>query len=243
MLLPLALVFSLDQHAPQLTFESVEAEKAKAFYETPTFREIARLQEEGKANKWTVRRTMEVDGLKRHVLIENNEIGKVAEIVCDGRQLRAFSHPAKAYYDCSAPSERPKPSGYSDPHGHMDPLEPGEVRPFFNSDSPVGFVTKEKFVFVSDGSEKLGGKPFRKIVMAFDSSFPPPHKVSLTQWFYPGTWFLRRMELAGIGQDGKPSAMVWEFEVDTKPTFKDSTFTFSSASVEGFRKMDPPPPK
>lgn len=219
------------------TFEEVEAAKVQAFRTQARFLETVILTIQNGQGKSVVKRSLLIDGRR---LLASAESGgqRMWETGSDGKQWWTIMYPAKVY--ASGSVDKAEEAGVP-AHSHPGNLTPGECSFELGSDQPLRVRSNPPFQVASLEAVRLDGKPAR-LLMA-ESAGPQEHRNALVkQWFYSDTWFLCRLEVTGTDRHGKPLNVLATFTTGFKPKVEDALFRFDAKKVEGFTKVEMPPP-
>lgn len=226
MLFPLTLLIALQE--PK-SFEEIELAKIKAYHELTGFREEMTIELKG-SQPATIKRTIELDGPKHRALFIMPGDAKL-ENICDGETSRMIMHSNKAYTD-----KKVDPWSSFDPKTLLAKPEEDSLKfEFDTAEKPVLFacsppLTLKTFETIEDGSEKL-----RKAVAT--STSKKGRTVTVTQWFLPDKWILKRFSIAGEGENG-PIDLVGKAEkLEVNVKFAANEFVLDPVVVKDFQKV------
>lgn len=124
-----------------------------------------------------------------------------------------------------------------DPRGDLLKAEPDSFKFRDDSDEQVQFAPVNRFVLQPMEIVHEGGSLLRKFVATITSR-TTGHVLTVTQWFLPDVWIVKRFSVVGNMPSGPLSIKGEATLIDFKPHIKESEFLLDMSSVEGFEKVN-----
>lgn len=208
------------------TFEDLELDKITAYHNLKDFREEMDI-EVGDAK---IHRTTMMDGDRSHIICTLSD-GTKMESVCDGIVGWAILHSQKQYFE-----RKIDRNATFDPKQFLLKTVPDSFNFNFNGGQPVQFALSPAFEITSVETIKDDGETLRKVVAT--SKKPNGHYLTLTQWFLPDRWLVKRFTIDGVGNDGpiRGRGEATKLRFDAKYTSPD--FALDSTLIQGYQKVE-----
>ena len=209
------------------TFEALELAKIRAYHELKTCREV-----------WEVE--IGDQKLGRDSIIDDGQY-RVVITVGDGRFISLadkktswmLMEPQKVYYESEI-----KPWTF-DPKESLLKAAKDEFQFKFDSNKPMQFALSTEVKLMPIEEVTVDKEKLRKVVALAKNA--KGHEISITQWFLPDRWLLKRFSVKGQG-DGGPFEFGGVAKVlDLKAKIDPADFKLDPESIKGYQKGELPP--
>lgn len=231
-IIPLIAFVSTDDHPK--TFEDLEIAKIVAMHEVKNLRmetTISLPSPDGPAHEIHLKMLVLGDRRRCSVIADD----QVQLEVIDNSPTSWIIVPPQRKYAEIKPDTTKEPK--FDPKEQLLKAEPDSFSFKFDSDEPVRFAPYSAFVLQPMEVVHEGSNTLRKVAASITSK-KTGNKITVTQWFLPDKWFLKRFTIEGRGQDGPISLKGEASVLDFKSALRDSDFILDMTTVQGFDKVD-----
>lgn len=222
-----ALVIAIQ--APK-SFEDLEIEKIKAYHGLKGFREEFKIELKGDDSSY-VTRSVELDAGRFRAVIVMPE-GQKMEDLFDGITNRIIMHESKTYFDVPFDKSRP-----FDPKDYLAKTEGESLKfSFASAGTPIQFACDPPLVIKSIETVQEGSARLRRVIAT--SAGKSGRTLTITQWFLPDKWLLKRFKIEGVGQSGPIHVEGTAVKLDLDAKFDAKHFTLDPATISGYKKLD-----
>jgi len=216
---------------PFPTFEELEIDKIKAYFELKAFHEELEVTDVEAAKTYLVTRSTKMDGLRSHST-GGTGTSKV-ESVCDGKTSWLIFTSQASYYESKIDQ-----TAAFDPKTWLLKADADGFNFAMNTTEPVQFACHLPLKVVSVEVVKEGAQNLRKVVASATNS--KGIKLTITQWFLPDKWLVKRFSV-DTGPTGPINMKGVMTTLDLHATFPATEFNLDPKMVEHFQKMAAPP--
>ena len=176
------------------TFQDIEIAKIMAFHGLVKFKMDLTVSFDIGTSKAVTNVETILDGNHRHVKISLPDSTRM-EYVDNGSTIWFINHSLKSYVETKY-----VPEASFDPKANLLKVAPLRFDFNFSSDQPVQFASDPPPIVQSISIVRDGGSTLRKVVASCTSK--KGHKITITQWFLPNRWIVKRFEVVGQSDSG-----------------------------------------
>ena len=220
------------QQAPA-SFEELEIDKLAAYHGLKSFHETMDVSSTINGSTTKVKRDTIMDGDKLHVVLSDSGGPKIEQI-CDGTNCWFIFRPKRIYFE-----EKADPTPF-DPKAHLLKTDPDTGSMNLNFGIPLQFAHDPAPTIASCELVQAGREKLMKVVALATGT--EGRKMTITQWFLPDRWILKRATMIGEGKDGPISIAAEVSRLDFKAVIGPRDFLLDRTVEQSFQKADGPPP-
>jgi len=211
------------------TFDALEIAKITATHGIKHFRSVTNIS--GVTGQGVIKVTDVEDGGRSHVTIKFPD-GSNMEIIDDGSTVWSIVDQAKQYSEAK--------------RIQTDTFDPKEmllkshasVKFNFTYEGQMQFAADPQFVLAGIEKVQEAGASLRKAVATATSA--KGNKVTITEWFMPDKWIMKRFSLVGQGESGSVSVKGEVSSIDFEATPLPGEFALDPARISGYTKQEVP---
>jgi hypothetical protein len=212
------------------TFEDLEIAKIEALHGIKTFRWQMTVSLHSEGKDYSMKATMLRDGARGE---SDSSMPNVLELrtVTDGSTIWTLRDPQKVYEEAKL-----DPNEVFDPKKLLIANHPHSFNYAFGTDNTFGFACDPPLNLMSLATVQEGGIALRKAVAT--STNEKGQTLTLTQWFLPDKWILKRFTIDGKGDGGPFHADAEATTIDFKAKIGPKDFNLDPAMLTGYTKQD-----